>query len=183
MFSHSLTRSVGRGIIAMCAAVILTSAHTAQAGINIWTTQGPTGGFVRAFAIDPLTPTTLYAGTEGGVFKSTNSGSTWSPASSGLTGFNSTILALGIDPLTPSTLYAGTSGGVFKSTDAGGTWSPASSGPMNPSACALRHRSTHAQHALRRDVRRRRVQEHGRRQYLESCQHRPDQLVCLCPRH
>jgi photosystem II stability/assembly factor-like uncharacterized protein len=74
-----------------------------------------------ALAIDPLTPTTLYAGTSGGVFKSTDGGASWS--ASGLIN----VAALAIDPLTPTTLYAGTSnvgvfGGVFKSADGGVSW-------------------------------------------------------------
>ena len=44
---------------------------------------GPPGGDVRALAIDPSNPATLYAGTVccfgGGVFKSTNGGTTWQP--------------------------------------------------------------------------------------------------------
>ena len=41
---------------------------------------------IQALAIDPLTPATLYAGIrEGGVFKSTDGGGTWSEASTGLT--------------------------------------------------------------------------------------------------
>ena len=41
---------------------------------------------VYALAIDPLTPTTLYAGTYGGgVFKSTDGGASWSAVNTGLT--------------------------------------------------------------------------------------------------
>src|SRR5256885_12494843 len=35
-------------------------------------------------SIDPTTPTTLYAGTYGGVFKSTDGGGSWSAANVGL---------------------------------------------------------------------------------------------------
>ena len=77
---------------------------------------------VRALAIDPVTPTSLYAGTFGGVFKSSNGGITWSKVNSGLT--STDILALAIAPTTPTaTVYAGTSGGgVFQSTDGGASW-------------------------------------------------------------
>ena len=37
--------------------------------------QPPT--LIAALAIDPTTPSTLYAGTNGGVFKSTDAGATW----------------------------------------------------------------------------------------------------------
>ena len=73
----------------------------------------------------------LYAGTgSGGVFKSTNSGASWSAANTGLT--NTDVRALAVDPTDAMTLYAGTNGsGVFKSTDAAAGWTPKSSGLTN----------------------------------------------------
>ena len=73
---------------------------------------------MNALAIDPSAPATLYAGTDSGVFKSTNAGGNWTAINTGLT--NTCVLALVIDPSAPATLYAGTLGGVFKSTDGGG---------------------------------------------------------------
>ena len=68
---------------------------------------GLTNTYVYALAIDPATPTTLYAGTYGGgVFKSTNGGGNWSAVNTGLT--DTLVSALAIDPATPTTLYAGT---------------------------------------------------------------------------
>ena len=102
---------------------MLSMASVVHAGVNTWTSNGPEGGEVFALAIDPVTSTTLYAGTQGGgVFKSTNSGASWSAVNTGLT--NTEVRALAIDPTTPTTVYAGTgsSGGVFKSTDAAKTW-------------------------------------------------------------
>jgi hypothetical protein len=41
---------------------------------------------IRALAIDPVTPTTLYAGTPGsGVFRTTNGGGNWTASNTGLT--------------------------------------------------------------------------------------------------
>ena len=92
---------------------------------------------VFAFAIDPTTPTTLYAGSNGsgvgigGVFKSTNGGGSWQTASSGLP-VAEAVIALAIDPITPTTLYAGTlSGGVFKSRNGGGNWQAVNTGLTN----------------------------------------------------
>ena len=87
--------------------------------------NGLTNKSVWALAIDPSTPTTLYAGTWNGVFKSINGGTTWS--ANGLTGNG--VFALAIDPSTPTTLYAGTNGGVFKSINGGTTWSATGTGP------------------------------------------------------
>src|SRR5512139_2694471 len=107
-------------------AVALSFSSVAHAGPGVWTTGGPYGGYVRALAIDPSNPATLYGATGGGVFKSTDSGATWAAASTGLTNLN--VSALAINPTNPATLYAGTGGGVFKSTDSGATWVAASTG-------------------------------------------------------
>lgn len=107
-------------------------------GGNKWVSRlGPgTAGAVRAIAIDPSTPTTVYAagevtlvtsGNTGTVYKSTDSGTTWSPAGTGLPAFEPTI-ALAIDPVTPSILYAATLAGLFKTTDSGSTWTAAGTG-------------------------------------------------------
>ena len=108
--------------IAMIAIVVASA--PAVAGVDKWTNLGPEGANVFALAIDPVKPNTLYAGTNGGgVFKSTNGGTSWAPAISGLT--ETYVLTLAIDPTTPAIVYAGTgSAGVFKSTDGGTSWAP-----------------------------------------------------------
>jgi len=58
---------------------------------------GLTNTYVRALAIDPDTPTTLYAGTGGGVFKSTNGGANWSAVNTGLTTYFPPPLFWGLD--------------------------------------------------------------------------------------
>jgi photosystem II stability/assembly factor-like uncharacterized protein len=72
-----------------------------------WITSGPPTGDVLALAVDPVTPSTTYAGTRTeGVFRSTDGGDTWSPRNRGLRpGTNVGVLA--IDPTNPGTLYAG----------------------------------------------------------------------------
>src|SRR5438093_4634960 len=106
--------------------LLVVSFHRAEAGVNVWTTNGPHSETINALAIDPQTPTTLYAGTSGhGVFKSTDGGGNWSAVNTGLTTPYGAIWvnALAIDAQTPTTLYAaGSGGGVFKSTDGGGSW-------------------------------------------------------------
>ena len=107
-----------------------------SAGTNVWTSHGPEGGIIRALAIDPQTPTTLYAGTWDGVFKSTDGAATWSEFNAGLT--HTDVYALAIDPQTPTTLYAGTwGGGVFKSTNGGAHWSALNAGLTNTYVRAL----------------------------------------------
>jgi hypothetical protein len=93
--------------------LLVASAHRTSAAINIWTTHGPYGESVKALAIDPTTPSTLYAGTADGVYQSTDSGGSWTAVNTGLSGDAFTVNVLAIDPITPSTLYAGTAVGVF----------------------------------------------------------------------
>lgn len=60
----------------------------------------------------------------GSLFKTTDAGTTWSLANSGLPAIGS----LAIDPQNSSTLYAGAANGIFKSIDGATTWNAASSG-------------------------------------------------------
>src|SRR5438445_13774135 len=54
---------------------------------------------VEALAIDPVTPSNLYAGTiDGAVFKSTDGSANWTSIRTG----DARVAALAIDPVTPS---------------------------------------------------------------------------------
>ena len=83
---------------------------------------------VSLWAIDPRTPSTIYAAGWLGISRSTDAGETWAPANAGLP--NLRIAALAIDPREPSTLYASSyagglydpPSGMYKSTDGGGSW-------------------------------------------------------------
>jgi len=94
--------------------------------LNVWVRHEPGGQGIGALVIDPKAPNTLYGGTGGGVFKSTDAAGTWQALTTDLA--NQSISDLVIDPLLPTTLYAGTNGGVFKSTDGGAHWQAASTG-------------------------------------------------------
>ena len=52
-------------------------------------TNGPNGGTVNCFAISD---TNIYAGTNGGVFLSTNNGTSWTAINTGLTNIMSMLL-------------------------------------------------------------------------------------------
>ena len=95
-----------------------------------WTSIGPDGGWVEILVIDPLTPSTLYAGTERGlVYKSTDSGAGWRLMNNGFpTDLNVQIRGMVIDPVSPQTLYMATSWGVVKSTDGARSWMQANEG-------------------------------------------------------
>ena len=110
-------------------AMILTAA-TSPATTRRWIQSGgPEGGDVRAVAIDPQNPKTVYAGLSGfggGIFKSVDRGANWSASNTGLT--NTWVNALAIDPRNSATVYAGTEGGIFKSVDGCSSWSAANNG-------------------------------------------------------
>src|SRR5439155_11015016 len=122
--------------IVLAVLVWLGLAGSASAGVNTWTTTGPAGGRVQSLAVDPVTTTIIYAGTDGGgIFRSTNGGASWTAINAGLS--NSSVSALAVSFASPTTLYAGTDGGgVFKSTTSGTSWS-ATTGLGNPVVNAL----------------------------------------------
>jgi photosystem II stability/assembly factor-like uncharacterized protein len=92
-------------------------------GGETWRAIGLPGQSVQALAVDPTTPTTLYAATDNGVYKSDDGGLTWRAV--GLPGRS--VQALAIHPVEPATLYAGTidngKSALFRSADGGATWS------------------------------------------------------------
>ncbi len=78
---------------------------------------------MSSILIDPTQPKTLYIGGPGGVWKSPDSGQTWTAINTGLASLN--IRALAMSPRDSHLLYAGTNGsGLYRSTDAGATWTP-----------------------------------------------------------
>jgi hypothetical protein len=105
-----------------------------DAGLWNWEWLGPgnIGGRVRAVMTHPDEPGTLWAGSAGGgIWKTTNGGSSWYPLHDLLPSL--AISSLTMDPTDPDVIYAGTGegfsnldalpgAGVFKSTDGGGNW-------------------------------------------------------------
>ena len=97
---------------------------------------------VGAFAIDPQTPATLYAGIYfsppigpcSGVFKSIDGGGSWGAVSS--SSF-CPVSVIAIDPQMSTTLYAVTDSKVFKTSNGGESWSAANIGLANTNVRAL----------------------------------------------
>lgn len=94
-----------------------------------WSSGGPAGVNISAVAIHPTNTSIVFAGGDGGVYKTVDGGTTWLAVKTG-----NSVYSLGIDPLTPDTVYAGAWEGVYKTTDGGDTWQAYNEGlPYGPS--------------------------------------------------
>jgi hypothetical protein len=122
-FTNRVARTLDRRGIVRRGLALVVSSHG-----GVWTSHGPNGGIVESFAVDPTSPFTIYAGTDGGgVFKSVDGGGSWSALPAGIPTVSGTIITgLVVDPATPSNVYAsltlGIDGGILRSTDGGAHW-------------------------------------------------------------
>src|SRR5207248_5976883 len=91
-------------------------------GAKTWVEVAAIPG-AESLEIDPLTPSTVYAGTrKRGVYKTDDSGHHWDQYSTGLHARGG-VTSVAVDPAKPSVVYAGVFGrGVFRTFDAGGHW-------------------------------------------------------------
>lgn len=113
-----------------------------------WTPVGPapdnsapssTTGRIRAIAIHPQDPRTIYLGSaSGGVWKTTDDGATWQPLTDGECTLS--VGALAIDSVNPRIVYAGTGEpgmwgcGILRSVDDGQSWTQIGSSTLGASA-------------------------------------------------
>ncbi|MBM3403680.1 MAG: hypothetical protein FJY10_02180 [Bacteroidetes bacterium] len=110
-----------------------------DAGLWNWEWLGPSniGGRIRAIAIHPTSTNTMFiGGVSGGIWKSTNGGSSWSVIDDFLPSL--AITSIVYDPANPTIMYAATGegfynhdalpgAGIFKSTNGGTSWTQLSS--------------------------------------------------------
>ncbi len=130
--NHPRTRRA-TWLIAIAGSASVTAAQTAVSlGPSPATGFGGTTGRVSAIACSPTNQNRYFvAGADGGVWRTTDGGSTWQP----LTDFMPTtaIGSLALDPTNENTIYAGTGEanfanhsryglGIYKSADGGDTW-------------------------------------------------------------
>ncbi|HUI28987.1 MAG TPA: T9SS type A sorting domain-containing protein [Candidatus Acidoferrales bacterium] len=124
-------------------APVIPAGRLFKAESQTWVGIGPTpmnfafygdvSGRITSLAVDPNNSDIVYAAAAGGgLWKSTDGGSTWSPLTDNLLRLSSGSVA--VDPTNSSNIYYGTGelnfnidgypgAGVWKSTDGGGTWS------------------------------------------------------------
>lgn len=84
-----------------------------------WVLGQDLGSRVSFIQVDPRTPA-VYAGTDAGLFRSLDAGSSWQPVWQVTAYF---LVSFAIDPADPQILYLGTDDGVFRSTNQGAIWS------------------------------------------------------------
>ncbi|XVJ57929.1 MAG: hypothetical protein HEQ23_00455 [Tepidisphaera sp.] len=96
---------------------------------EVWSGEGNASGRVASVAPHPTDPNTVYiAAASGGVWKTTNGGTSWTPMSDGLSTLNSGAIV--VHPADPNMVILGTGeqptdsngDGVFRSLDGGATW-------------------------------------------------------------
>jgi ligand-binding sensor domain-containing protein len=106
-------------ILLLIAAISTGSNHLMAQWVQ---TNGPEGGSATSFAVSG---TNLFAGTYGGgVFLSTDNGTSWTPVNNGLWGTGVMSLAV-----SGTNLFAGTDGSsVFRSTNNGNSWTHVNTG-------------------------------------------------------
>jgi len=82
---------------------------------------------IVAIALHPRNPNIIYVATNESLYKSRDSGATWSKVTTDLSSFR--VLTLGVDPWSPANIFAGTMGdAVYKSHDGGQSWLPHNAG-------------------------------------------------------
>src|SRR5512134_1666291 len=113
------TKQVLRSSTMPLVALLLCSLPV-RAGQSQWTTHGPQGGSVLALAVDPLSPSRVFAGTPAGVFRSLDRGNSWEPFGEGPPGRADRLL---IDSSQPPTLYAIAGRKAFRSPVTAPEWS------------------------------------------------------------
>ncbi len=90
-------------VISIPVLFLLSLMHAGVAHAQWVHTNGPYGGQIISFAVSG---TNLFAGTEGGVFLSTNNGTSWTEVNTGLT--STSVIAFAASG---TNLFAGTPGG------------------------------------------------------------------------
>jgi hypothetical protein len=137
--SSRLSRRRVGGLLLLVAGLFGWSAlATPGAAANVGFAQagampGLGSGRIWSVAIEPSVPSTIVAGTDGGVYVSHDSGATWLQTLPGMR-----VWTVGFDIRHTSNAFAGTDGkGVYASPDSGNTWTAASTGLVNLDVRAL----------------------------------------------
>ncbi|HJW30621.1 MAG TPA: hypothetical protein VJ508_15415, partial [Saprospiraceae bacterium] len=111
-----------------------STAPWAELGPNSWngtSSWNPGVGRITSVAVQPSNNNNIYVSSPGGgIWKSTNGGTTWAPLMDQVSSAWMYIYNIAIDPSNGNTVYAAVmGGGVIKSTNGGTSWSATGFGP------------------------------------------------------
>lgn len=96
----------------------------ACAGPGVWTGAGPYGGIVYTLKFNPVQPTTIYAKSGGGFFKTVNRGASWTRVENGLPDAG-VVQPFVLDADSPAVLYSFSDDGrLYRTDDAALNWAP-----------------------------------------------------------
>jgi len=113
-------RKTGSGILAGLALLVASSTWASD---GEWSSGGPFGGDIHDLIFDPVVPTTLYATTPGGIYRSDDGGVTFAAADAGIVATTIYPLPLMLDAEAHLRLYTSDSSGrIYRTTDRGETW-------------------------------------------------------------
>jgi len=108
----------------------LGSTSSAIAGTNQFTLLGPDGGHIHKVLFHPANPSIVFALTQGGYYRSTDSGLTWLPV--GDQQFEFTPADMAVDPRNPDRILFAAPGELMLSANAGASLAEVLTFPLNP---------------------------------------------------
>ena len=111
------------------------SSTSADNQSSFWTSLGgPTGTQIESLVVSPAYSNDhiIYALTSSGLYRSSNSGTTWQYALTGIAPQHIISLAMSPDFANDGTIFAGTDAGVLRSTDSGKSWAWCNTGLIMP---------------------------------------------------
>ena len=113
-------------------ATVLLALQTLGVGVaEAHHTAAPHSWYVWDVELDPARPATVYASTDNGVYRSTDSGGSWVQKSAGLR----TLATKDLEVAAGGTLFLGASVGLYTSTNGGDTWTHLSSACTMTDGC------------------------------------------------
>ncbi len=111
----------------MAGTLASTFTKSTDGGITFTASQANLHTDSHVIAVSPSTPTTIYFGSDGGIYKSTNSGSTW--ASLNNSTFRATqFMSIAVHPTDPNYTIGGTQDNGTEYLNPAGTWIRADGG-------------------------------------------------------
>jgi photosystem II stability/assembly factor-like uncharacterized protein len=100
------------------------------------TACGQRSDTIVSIALHPTKPNILYVATDEAVYKSSDTGATWTRFAGELA--RTRVISLALDPQLSATVFAGTMGdGTYKSPDGGRTWHPYNAGIQKGTISAI----------------------------------------------